>query len=414
MYGDCPYCYRPKGTWKHDPILLPNGAEYDWISDSELVYVSDKEDRWYKGIQQIREDEVQEIQDSLKNSEGENLDVGDWTNFSPLNTSGKFQITGKHLKEMRDSIEKLIDVIGLTKIDYFNYDEKDNHIIHPNGDKIEWTDPITDATDLEKFQVKYIHIEDLRHYISSIWSERWDISPLQIYINNNGRINYVPGGSGVDIPLYYYPTIGDRGNYYSTGEIYVSISPPGLPYNIEGGVTYGEIIEHISDSSPSSKIIRLYNHFSTDVHAIPPLMGGGDVDIDIWNNVGKVINFLITPTAKMSLEASVIRTGTANEPTGYYGGKATIQLIFQSSSEINYKVGTYGHVSTRDIYLPTFGGFNRNIAADFFSSYGYYPTILHSININISNTFHDVPVYPPSPKAGTIEFTVDNIRITRK
>jgi hypothetical protein len=93
-----------------------------------------------------------------------------------LNTSGYFQITGKHIKEMRDSVEKLLSHFGLTKIEYFNYDEEGNHIIHPDGDKVEWTDPITEATDLQKFQVKYIHIEDLRHFIQSIltfWRETW-------------------------------------------------------------------------------------------------------------------------------------------------------------------------------------------------------------------------------------------------
>ena len=90
--------------------------------------------------------------------------------------SGKFQILGKHIKEMRDSVEKLLTNFGLTKTDYFNYDEEGNEITQPNGQKLEWTDPITNAVDLKKFQVKAIHIEDLRHYIQTFWKESWVVT----------------------------------------------------------------------------------------------------------------------------------------------------------------------------------------------------------------------------------------------
>lgn len=183
----CIYCYRDSEIWKHDPILLPNGAKYKWsdVEETTLVDVPNIEDRIYKGIYQIREDEVIEIQDKLKELEEENLLEIDRTIFSPLNTSGKFQITGKHIKEMRDSVEKLLDAIGLTKTDYFNYDEEGNHIIHPNGDKLEWTDPITITSDLQKFQVKYIHIEDLRHYIELFFQETWEASIPAIYTTDS-------------------------------------------------------------------------------------------------------------------------------------------------------------------------------------------------------------------------------------
>jgi hypothetical protein len=173
MADKCPICYRNLGTHTHDPILLPNGAPYDWISDTELVYEPDIDNRWYKGTYQINEDDIIELQDELKTLEVDNSIIP-LTVFSPLNNSGKFQITGKHIKEMRDSVEKLLDATGLTKIDYFNYDEEGNHIIHPNGDKLNWTDPINGAIDLQKFQIKAIHIEDLRHYIYFIWLETWD------------------------------------------------------------------------------------------------------------------------------------------------------------------------------------------------------------------------------------------------
>jgi hypothetical protein len=214
MADKCPICYRNLGTWKKDPILLSNGAPYDWISDTELVYEPDVNNRWYRGVYQISEPEVQELQDALKILEIQNLDVGDRTTFSPLNASGKFQITGKHIKEMRDSVEKLIEAMGITKTEYFNYDEEFNHIIHPNGDKVEWTDPITSSTDLTKFQVKGIHIEDLRHYFNILWEETWDTTftwSKSIYKEAPGAI-YVNHGWGL-VEWYYSQLITEDKNW---------------------------------------------------------------------------------------------------------------------------------------------------------------------------------------------------------
>jgi hypothetical protein len=168
----CPYCFRQLGTWLKDPIFLPNGGPYLWTSDTEIIKEDRLDHRLYKGFQQVTEPMVQEIQDFLKQKEIDSS-VTPLTDWSPLNLDGKFQITGKHIKEMRDSVEKILSACGLTKIDYFNYDEEGNEITQPNGQKLEWTDPITTATDLKKFQVKAIHIEDLRHYISEVSKWQW-------------------------------------------------------------------------------------------------------------------------------------------------------------------------------------------------------------------------------------------------
>ena len=227
MADKCPYCFRPLGTHTHDPILLPNGSKYKFSDDTHLEYVPNIEDRIYRGVYQISEPEVQELQDALKILEIQNLDVGDRTTFSPLNTSGKFQITGKHIKEMRDSIEKLLTAMGITKTEYFNYDEEFNHIIHPNGDKVEWTDPITSSTDLLKFQVKGIHIEDLRHYIRTLWIETWNsarIDPLDPYSKLNELISFDTSGTpptwwvdGTTFHLY-----ADKNWYSGTHSTYIS------------------------------------------------------------------------------------------------------------------------------------------------------------------------------------------------
>ena len=50
IVNKCPYCYRPLGVWKHDPILLPDGSKYKWSDDTHLVLVPDIKNRIYKGI----------------------------------------------------------------------------------------------------------------------------------------------------------------------------------------------------------------------------------------------------------------------------------------------------------------------------------------------------------------------------
>ncbi len=213
----CPYCFRTinPNTWLKDPIFLPNGAKYQWQDDTTLIEIPDIEDRIFKGFCQICEPEMQEIQDFLKQFEIDNIIIP-LTTWSPLSLDGKFQITGKHIKEMRDSVEKILTNAGLTKTDYFNYDEEGNHIIHPLGDKIEWTDPITEVVDLKKFQVKAIHIEDLRHYIEVIYRLSYSFSASTPewcnFIFHNPKLFIF---SGVQVPVNYFSASGavDVQNY---------------------------------------------------------------------------------------------------------------------------------------------------------------------------------------------------------
>lgn len=254
----CPYCFRNlnPATWHKDPILLPNGSKYKWADAEETILEieSDIGNRQYIGTYQIGYEEVKEIQDVLKTLEDENLPVGERTVFSPLNESGYFQITGFHIKEMRDSVEKLLIQFGLDKISYFNTDEAGLAITRPEGDKIEWTDPITDATDLKQFQVKYIHIEELRHNIQSFWLEDWSITPDEVFFNR--RLLNISGEYGENI-LHQYFT-GDKlglDGWYIGGFI-KQISPSGVNHdsNIYADIVNGRIsmVCNTTLSEPSS------------------------------------------------------------------------------------------------------------------------------------------------------------------
>jgi len=243
----CPYCFRPLGRWHKDPIRLPNGCPNVWVSETETTREYRLDQRFYKGFDQITEPEIQEIQDFLKQTEIANS-ITPLTIWSPLNTSGKFQVTGKHIKEMRDSVEKLLTLFGLTKTDYFNYDEEGNLITQYGGSKVDWTDPITNAIDLKKFQVKYIHIEDLRHYIQVIKLEKWNVSPDGLLIP--GNFNYISvlgdlgtwNGHGTNQPydesihLYQTHYLVPNGQYWDLGssEFLYSSQKAVLNFSISG------------------------------------------------------------------------------------------------------------------------------------------------------------------------------------
>ena len=271
----CPYCFRQLGTWVKDPIFLPNGGPYVWTSDTEIIKEDRIDHRFYKGFYQICEPEVQEIQDFLKAAE---VTAGvTITTWSPLNMSGKFQILGKHIKEMRDSVEKLLTNFGLTKTDYFNYDEEGNEITQPNGQKLEWTDPITNATDLKKFQVKYIHIEDLRHYIQTIYfRENWE-SSTPITVPYGSSAHFI----GQDYKYWNLPSWDnscDVGSYFqitSVKDAFFHIVPGTTHSSIPAVSFYYNGINQSYKIYPTTKFefnLKLINLPITAIH-FPPVWG---------------------------------------------------------------------------------------------------------------------------------------------
>jgi hypothetical protein len=178
MPDKCPICGRYLETWTNDPILTPNGLG--------------GED--YKGITVPNYIHIKELQDYYHQKE---IDIGIsiLTEFSPINETGFFQNIKQYILELRSSIEKIISSIGITKFQYFNYDE-DN--IWMGTNKNDWSDLNLEE---DKFQVKGIHIEDLRRALGELFPpfiEDWiKMKDYPISVFNEDIHNY----EEVNVPL---------------------------------------------------------------------------------------------------------------------------------------------------------------------------------------------------------------------
>ena len=149
----CSLCFSkidlPSGEigWTDDPIKTPKGeAGEDYIGFTYFKSIHIEE------IQQIRQQ--QEIDFGIPDEEK--------TTFTPVKVEGKkVYFYKKHLKELRESTEKILEITKQTKEDYFNYDENGTEYNIGNH-QFDWRD-----ADINKkfLDIKAIHIEDLRHSI---------------------------------------------------------------------------------------------------------------------------------------------------------------------------------------------------------------------------------------------------------
>ena len=359
----CPFCFRPHGRWQKDPILLPNGCPNEWVSATETTLQSDIDERIYKGTCQICEAEIQEIQDFLKQTEIDNS-ITPLTTWSPLNMSGKFQILGKHIKEMRDSVEKLLTNFGLTKTDYFNYDEEGNEITQPNGQKLDWTDPITNAVDLKQFQVKAIHIEDLRHYIQTFWQETW----AGAHTIGTSSIVLPPGEDYVIVNPALY---GDD-NWWT--QMILNL----WEYDAQGGIGGSTSAEIVCSNNFGYNSFVERSHTTAFDHTFAAI---SSLEIEDYVPYG-----ILTPNTNFIIDSLICTIYTklygsdgALSPFPYPISALNIKVVFASGKAIKYIFGT------TNLYFPpwiptypsivisatSFSGiFQRNIYNDFLAFYG--------------------------------------------
>lgn len=202
----CPYCYNDLSTtpYTHDPILMPNGAKYYFVDSTTLAEVTNIEDRIYKGIIQLDYNVIKELQDNRIALELIYLTEENRTTFSPLNDTGYFQVTVKYIQELRESTEKLLIEMGISKTDYFNNDSEGNHINHPNGDQTDWSDLNIEK---DKYQIKYIHIEELRKNLTLL---------INMWIGGNYGTDFVSYTLGLNSNT----SISDKTKIYSDRTIF--------------------------------------------------------------------------------------------------------------------------------------------------------------------------------------------------
>ncbi len=191
----CPYCFSKIG----EGVDI---TDFKWSDDPTLMMGS-KIMKHYQGHMRISAKHIKELQDNRKALES-SVGITPLTEFSPIDTTYFFRDICKYILELRDSTEKILIAVERDKETYFNYNELGTEM--RTNHQMDWID-VVDLTSeaLVQFQVKGLHIEDLRHYIETIiFKETWDTirTPDEYnYIwNDEQTLTYPPGGS------YYNPT----------------------------------------------------------------------------------------------------------------------------------------------------------------------------------------------------------------
>jgi len=195
----CPRCFSKIGIiaplWTNDPLKTPKGIEL-------LPGL-----RAYKGFTYIKPEHIEELQEARKQQE---IDAGiaeeDRTTFTPVRVEGqKVYFYKKHLRELRESTEKILTATGQTKETYFNYDDEGTE--YNIGDhQLDWHDVNLDQKFLD---IKAVHIEDLRHYLITLipiyFSENWSNAEEKYYFNlglEDGSISAGENIQGTDNKIW--------------------------------------------------------------------------------------------------------------------------------------------------------------------------------------------------------------------
>jgi hypothetical protein len=163
----CPTCFtllEGEDAWTDDPILTKGG-----LSGAE-----------YKGFTAIKAQHIIELQDIRRQHEiGIGIPSGERTQFTKVEEDGDlpgfFVPDKQHIRELRESTEKILEALDLTLEDYFNYDENGTEY-NVGNHQTDWYTPDLDNWD---GHVRAIHIEDLRHYLPTLVPARVSITARQ-------------------------------------------------------------------------------------------------------------------------------------------------------------------------------------------------------------------------------------------
>ena len=179
---------NPLPRWSDDPLLTQGGLSGDT----------------FIGLDRSRKTHIEELQIARKQAE-EDLGVEPITEFSKIGDHG-YHVRKTHIIELRESIERLLDIVGSDLKEYFSLDADGNSVSPGPNDtvKTDWTDVQRGLSYLDKdakeqkdfvlpsgekrlaptfpenTRIRAIHIEDLRRFIPAGWKEFWSVSPLGV------------------------------------------------------------------------------------------------------------------------------------------------------------------------------------------------------------------------------------------
>lgn len=156
---DCPTCHSHIGTGT-SRIQGEEGVDADgnpvprW-SDDPILTVLGINGEDYQGEDRLRKLQVVELQ-TIRADQEEELGISP-TPFSDVTTD--VHVIRRHIIELRESTEKILNVVGVTLEDYFKLDPDGNEV--PQNPELALrgvADPQVEWTDVERGE-DYIHVD---------------------------------------------------------------------------------------------------------------------------------------------------------------------------------------------------------------------------------------------------------------
>jgi len=397
----CPICGRTIGTYTDDPILATPS-----LSDST-----------YKGYTRLLAQHIKELQDERHQQEIDN-GISPLTEFSLIDTTNLFQNIKQYILELRTSTEAILAAVDMSKHDFLSLDENGNPLATAKDD---WTDASLSET---KYQCKAIHIEDLRHFISTIWIEKFSQVPLGSLENDpffyNGQVE-PPGNPGIGIEAH---PVGDK----QTWDLITSLS--GYPNHGSGTLPLPDV-----NGSSSGHLSVDVNSVDSHTHSIDFAMDGsatcspnyyvvagitydynqyrrtyGQFSLDYLSGHGGAWNILVKSTTEVSMLDTVSLSIPYTSGNNASTSGLEIQVWFNNSRVINYVQGSYVGVSF-SIPVADLSDFDRNIYDDYITVYGSIPAGLAIYNIRFEGSF-DIYAFSQTIPAHCY-FSVTNIKIVK-
>jgi len=243
----CPFCFNKIGTWYNDSIPFSNSE----LKAQKLLLPSYFKYLTTERMNQIKAFDLIDLQNRCVWWEEFYIEPENRTNFSLINSNYRlrprtnvraitqlFQIKTKYITELRTSIEKLISVLGMSKLVYFNHDDYGRYIQKnesPDYDQLDW---------------KYLNLDNGYNHVTAF--------PVEDLRRNLRNYKYDFSFSGVDYSMenytemefYVEPEFGnsppeDYPKYYYLGLASDKTSAPTYSYE---GVNFNFSVEYPENS----------------------------------------------------------------------------------------------------------------------------------------------------------------------